>query len=96
MKTASYTELKNNLKSYLNGVIDNNEPLIIHRSGNQSLVVIPLEEYNAIKETEYLMHSPAMMQHLQSAENHLKEGKGREYSLDELKEKMALRYHYTR
>jgi hypothetical protein len=31
MKTVNYTELRKNLKGYLDGVIDNCEPLIIHR-----------------------------------------------------------------
>ncbi|MEG2366467.1 MAG: type II toxin-antitoxin system Phd/YefM family antitoxin, partial [Alistipes sp.] len=34
MKTANFTELRNNLKSFLDGVVSNSEPLIVHRSGN--------------------------------------------------------------
>ncbi|MEN6454791.1 MAG: hypothetical protein ABFD10_11065 [Prolixibacteraceae bacterium] len=44
----------------------------------------------AVKETEYIMSSPAMLERIRSAEKHMKEGKGREYSLDELKKKMGL------
>lgn len=40
MRTAIYSDLRNNLKAYLDGVI------------NDSVVVIFLEEYNSIKETE--------------------------------------------
>ena len=43
MRTANFTELRNNLKHYLDGVINDSEPLLVHRSGNGSVVVISLE-----------------------------------------------------
>lgn len=72
MRTANYSELRNNLKSYLDGVINDSEPLIVHRSGNESVVVISLEEYNSIKETEYIMKSPAMMDAIRQGEEDIK------------------------
>ena len=61
MRTANYTDLRKNLKGYLDSVIDDSETVIINREGNEAVVMISLEEYNAIKETAYLMQSPAMM-----------------------------------
>lgn len=61
MRTANYTELRKNLSAYLDSVIDDSETVIINRDGNDAVVMISLEEYNAIKETAYLMQSPAMM-----------------------------------
>ena len=61
MRTANYTELRKNLKGYLDSVIDDSETVIINREGNEAVVMISLEEYNAIKETAHLMQSPAMM-----------------------------------
>jgi len=84
MRTANYTDLRNNLKSYLDGVINNCEPLIIYRPENTSVVVIPLDEYNAIKETEYLTSSPEMMKRLQSAENHMKNREGKKINIANL------------
>lgn len=72
MRTANYSELRNNLKSYLDGVINDSEPLIVHRSGNESVVVISLEEYNSLKETEYIMKSPAMMDAIRQGEEDIK------------------------
>ena len=60
MKTTNYLELRNNLKSYLDRVINDNELLIIYHSGDESVVVISLEEYNSIKETNYIMKPPAI------------------------------------
>ena len=74
MRTANYTELRNNLKTYLDAVINDSEPLLVHRSGNESVVVIPLDEYNAIKETEYIMSSPETMAAIHQGEEDLKKG----------------------
>lgn len=74
MRTANYSELRNNLKAYLDGVINDSEPLLVHRAGNESVVVISLEEYNSIKETEYIMKSPAMMDIIRKSEEDIKNG----------------------
>jgi len=84
MRTANYTDLRNNLKSYLDSVVSNCEPLIIHRAENASVVVISLDEYNAIKETEYLTSSPEMMKRLRSAENHMNNRKGTKINIANL------------
>jgi antitoxin YefM len=84
MKTTNYSDLRSNLKTYLDSVVNDSEPLIIHRSGNNSVVVISLDEYNAIKETEYITSSPAMMQRLQNAEKNMNAGKGVKINIDEL------------
>ena len=74
MRTANYTELRNNLKVYLDSVIDDSEPLIVTRSGSNSVVIISLEEYNAIRETEYIMSSTETMAAIRKAEDELKHG----------------------
>lgn len=74
MKTANYSELRNNLKHYLDGVINDSEPLLVHRAGNESVVVISLDEYNSIKETEYIMKSPATMEAIRKGEEDIKNG----------------------
>lgn len=84
MRTANYSELRNNLKSYLDGVINDSEPLIVHRSGNESVVVISLEEYNSIKETEYIMKSPAMMEIIRKGDEEIKNGGGTSVDIDNL------------
>ena len=51
MRITNYSELSNNLKGFFDGVIDNCEPLMVHQEGDKSVVVLSLEEYNAIQET---------------------------------------------
>lgn len=84
MRTANYSELRKNLKSYLDGVINDSEPLIVHRSGNESVVVISLEEYNSIKETEYIMKSPAMMDIIRKGDKEIQNGGGTSVDIEDL------------
>ena len=57
---------------------------IVHRSGNESVVVISLEEYNSIKETEYIMKSPAMMDIIRKGDEEIKNGGGTPIEIDDL------------
>ena len=84
MRTANYSELRNKLKHYLDGVINDSEQLLVHRPGNESVVVMSLDEYNSIKETEYIMKSPAMMDAIRKGAEEIKEGKGTAVNIDEL------------
>ena len=84
MRTVNYTDLRTNLKSYLDGVVNNCEPLVVHRPANTSVVVISLAEYNAIKETEYLTSSPEMIRRIKEAEKEIHNGKGKIINIDDL------------
>ena len=55
MKVVNYTDLRLNLKKWLDLVVDDVEELIIKRKDNKDLVLISLEEYNSLKETSYLL-----------------------------------------
>lgn len=55
MKVINYTELRLNLKHWLNSVIDDVEEVIIKRKNQKDLVLISLEEYNSLVETNYLL-----------------------------------------
>jgi len=55
MKVVNYTELRSNLKYWLDSVVEDVETLIIKRKNNKDLVLISLEEYNSLVETNYLL-----------------------------------------
>lgn len=57
MQVISLTEARNNLKSVFDAVYNNHDEVIIHRKGRENVVVIPFDEYNAMKETAYLLGS---------------------------------------
>lgn len=84
MRTANYTELRKNLKENIDAVIADNEALIIDRGNNTGVVMISLEEYNSIMETEYIMSNPRVMQDIQQGLQDIAEGKGIEIDTDEL------------
>lgn len=55
MKVINYTDLRLNLKKWMDTVIDDMEEIIIKRKDNKDLVLISLEEYNSLTETNYLL-----------------------------------------
>lgn len=70
MKVVNYTDLRLNLKKWMDLVADNVEELIIKRKNNKDLVLIPLDEYNSLKETSYLLsgkNREVLMQSLKEA-----------------------------
>ena len=68
MRTANYTDLRTNLKEYIDSVIDDYETVIINRGNGKGVVMISLDEYNSLKETEYIMSSPATMEAIRRGE----------------------------
>lgn len=91
MRTTNYSGLRANMKHYLDSVIEDNEPLIVHRQGSESVVVISLDDYNAITETEYLMKSPAMMQAIRKGEDDIRDGRSATKNADETMEEFLSR-----
>lgn len=55
MEVINYTDLRANLKHWLDKVIDDVSTLVIKRKGRKDLVLISLDEYNSLKETSYLL-----------------------------------------
>jgi antitoxin YefM len=84
MRTASYTDLRNNLKSYIDSVIEDSDTVIVNRPGGNGVVLISLDEYNAIKETEYLTSSSEMMKRIRTAENNMNLGIGTKINIEDL------------
>ena len=60
MKVVTYTQARNELKSILDGVVqDADVTIIIRRDAEGNAVVISLESYNSIMETLHLTSNPA-------------------------------------
>ena len=84
MRTANYTELRKNLKEHIDAVIADNDALIVDRGNNTGIVMISLEEYNSIMETEYIMSNPKVLADIQQSLKEISEGKGIEVNPDTL------------
>ena len=75
MIAANYSELRTDLKKFLDDVEDNNETLIIKRSNGKGAVIISLAEYNSMMETLHLLSSQKNADRLFKSIKQMKEGK---------------------
>ncbi|MFE3259916.1 type II toxin-antitoxin system Phd/YefM family antitoxin [Nocardia sp. NPDC059091] len=65
MRAMHATEARANFYAVLDAATEDNDEVVITRSGGKApAVVISLAEYNAMKETAYLMSSPKMARRL--------------------------------
>lgn len=55
METVNYTDFRTNLKHWFDKVVDDVSDVIIKRKNGKDLVLISLDEYNSLKETNYLL-----------------------------------------
>lgn len=71
MQAISYSEARHDLKNVMDNACSNHEPILITRRKGESVVLVSLEDYESIMESEYLLSSPVnasrLMQSLQEA-----------------------------
>lgn len=67
MNVTNYTQFRQNLKSELDTVIRMNQPLQVHRSNGEDVIVISKEDFNSMEETFHLLKSPANAKRLMDA-----------------------------
>jgi antitoxin YefM len=58
MNTISYLQALENLAETMDKVCDDHSPIIVTRKNQRSVVMISLEDYEALEETAYLLRSP--------------------------------------
>lgn len=85
MIAANYSELRTDLKNYLDNVEDNNETLIVKRANGKGAVIISLAEYNSIMETLHLLSSQKNADRLRKSIKQMKVGKSVSVKLTDLK-----------
>lgn len=76
MKTMSYTESRARYAEVLDAVVDDREEVVITRAGHDPVVIVSLEDYESLRETAYLMRSPANARRLLDAMEQLEAGRG--------------------
>lgn len=64
MDVLSYTHVRQNLRRVMDEVCEKKSPIIIRRHNASSVVVMPLDEYNAMEETLHLLRSSRNTQRL--------------------------------
>jgi len=74
MITTTISDLRKDIKKYLDRVTDNFETLIINREKDTGVVIISLEEYNSLCATQHELSSSTNEERLNSAIEKLKQG----------------------
>lgn len=83
MQVTTYTNFRQQLKSYLDKVRNNHTPLFVTSANGEDVVVLSKSDYESMEETFYLLKSPKnALRLLQGIENYEK-GSGKERNLIE-------------
>ena len=81
MEANSYTAVRQNLAKTMDRVCRDHAPVIVTRKKSGSVVIMSLEDYEALEETAYLLRVPRNARRLIESIAELAEGKGSERSL---------------
>ena len=73
MRAVNYSELRQNLKTSLDAVSNDDELLVVHRPKGKSIVMMPLDDYNSLQETYHLNRSKANRQRLEESIDNINE-----------------------
>ncbi|MGD8344363.1 MAG: type II toxin-antitoxin system prevent-host-death family antitoxin [Desulfobacterales bacterium] len=83
MKAITYTAARQNLAKTMEKVCKDHAPIIVTRKSTDSVVIISLEDYEALEETAYLLRSPKNTRRLIESIAQLEEGRGSERELSD-------------
>lgn len=75
MQVISYSEARHDLKNVMDDACSNHEPILITRRKGESVVLVSLEDYESIMESEYLLSSPANASRLLQSLKEARSGK---------------------
>lgn len=81
MMTMSYSESRKRYAEVLDKVTQDREEIVITRSGHEPVVMLSLDDFESLKETAYLMRSPANARRLLGAMGRLEAGEGEAHDL---------------
>ena len=91
MTAISYTEARDQLATVWDKTVATREPVVISRRGTESVVLLPLEEWEGIQETAHLLRSPANARRLMAALVRLESGEGETLSVEQLRVRVLTR-----
>jgi antitoxin YefM len=82
MNAITLSEAKQDLESLIDRVLSESEPTVVSTEGGD-IVLLSLDEFNAWKETIYLLSSPANAAHLKKSLDEASAGRVKEKELIE-------------
>lgn len=83
MDAITYTRARANLAQTIDSVCDNHAPVIITKRNDRAVVMLSLEDFQALEETSYLLRNPTNARRLLDSINELDAGRGAEKLLQE-------------
>ena len=81
MDVMTYSDARKNLKSVMDRVVDDSSEVIITRRSGRPVVMVSLDDWNSIRETEHLLSSAENAKRLRESIAELDSGKGVEREL---------------
>ncbi|RHW16614.1 type II toxin-antitoxin system prevent-host-death family antitoxin [Sphingomonas gilva] len=81
MDVITYSDARANLKAVMDSVIDDHAPVVISRQNGKPVVMISLEDWHALEETNYLLSNPVNAARLRKSIAQMNAGKGVEHDL---------------
>jgi antitoxin YefM len=76
MDAITYTAARQNLAKTMDKVCNDHSPVIVTRKSSNSVVIMSLEDYEALEETAYLLRSPKNARRLIESVAQLEKGQG--------------------
>ncbi len=83
MRTMTYSESRARYAETLNSVVEDREEVIVTRAGHEPVVIVALDDYQSLRETAYLLRSPANARRLLASIARLESGGGTGHELIE-------------
>ena len=83
MKAITYTTDRHTLAKTIDKVCKDHAPVIVTRKSSNAVVIMSLDDYEALEETAYLLRSPKNAKRLLESIAQLEKGKGTEKELVE-------------
>ena len=74
MLAVNYTNLRENMKAYMDKVTEDYETVIVTRKDNRNVVILSEENYNNLMENAYLMGNKANFDWLMESKAQLEKG----------------------